>query len=455
MTQRRIATFLALLLVMMGSVFSVGAAEFPTVFRAGFAQVEITPTVPVPLWGYGKAHRPENISTGIHDPLFAKVLVLEADESRVALVGLDLGRPPFEPTVRRIQTRVRQRANIDHVLLVASHTHHGPALELVPVGEESDPALDNAFAYYKELEGKLVDVIGAAAENLAEAQIGWVSGKTQVNRNRHTKEAPIPRDDELFVLRVDGLSGEPIATLVNMAAHPTNHPHGNNQFSADFPGVMMAAVEKETGAPCLFLQGAAGDMQCDVDDSQWGKVDQMVAPGEALAAEVLALHANLRTAVPKIPDVRGMENTFSFPLRLDLTDPATSEGMRAGFGDALYESYRGKYGAGVMHPKLTTVLLNGELAFVGASGEFFSDLSVQLKTRTTEAKAVFLGYCNGHDMYFPTERAIAQGGYGAEPSSAWVTPGGPEQMMARAVYNIAELHRTFARDRLPTEQPAP
>ena len=150
-----------------------------------------------------------------------------------------------------------------------------------------------------------------------------------------------------------------------------------------------------------------------------------------------------------------MENTFSFPLRLDLTDQGTSEAMRAGFGDALYESYRGKYAEGVMHPKLTTVLLNGELAFVGGSGEFFSELSVQLKYQANEAKAVFLGYCNGHDMYFPTERAIAQGGYGADPASAWVTPGGPEKMIARAVYNIADLKRTFARDRLPATASAP
>lgn len=450
MTQRTFVPAAVLLLLISLPARFARANEFPVEFRAGFAQVDITPTAPVPLWGYGKEHRPENVSTGVHDPLFAKALVFEADESRVAFVGLDLGRAPFEPMVRRIQTRVRQRAGIDHVLFVASHTHHGPALELVPVAGAPEPALDNAFAYYADLERKLTGVIEGAAANLETAHLGWERGKTQINRNSHTEEEPIPLDDELFVMRVDGLSGKPIALLVNMAAHPTNHPHGNNQFSADFPGVMMTAVEAETGVPCLFLQGAAGDVQCDVDDSQWGKVDQMEAPGIALAAEVLALHRKVQTAAPLHPDVRGMENTFSFPLRLDLTDEATSDAMRAGFGDALYESYRGKYAEGVMHPKLTTVLLNGELAFVGGSGEFFCDHGLQLKAGVKEVKTLFLGYCNGHDMYFPTERAIAQGGYGADAGSAWVVPGAPEKMMARAGYTIAELHRTFARDRLPS-----
>ncbi len=426
-------------------------AADPQDFQAGFAAVDITPTLSVPLWGYGKEHRPENLSTGTHDPLFAKALVLEAGESRIAIVGLDLGRAPFEPMVRRIEIKVRHSTSIEHVLLIASHTHHGPALELVPVADENDEGLNNAFAYYEELETKLVALIEDAASKLEPATIGWVSGETKVNRNRHTQEVPIPRDPELFVLRVDNAAGNPIALAVNMAAHPTNHPHGNNQFSADFPGVMMGAVTEATGAPCMFLQGAAGDMQCDVDDSLWGKVDQMVEPGQLLASEVLALNEGLVTASPAHPDLRGVENTFSFGLRLDLDNPEVAAGMREGFGESLFNSYHGKYGGGVMHPKLTTVLINGELAIVGGSGEFFSDLSVQLKHRSTGPKTIFVGYCNGHDMYFPTRRAIEQGGYGADPASAWVAPGGPEKMIDRGVYNVGELVRTFTRDRLPAK----
>src|SRR5690606_18657711 len=154
----------------------------------------------------------------------------------------------------------------------------------------ADPALDNAFAYYASLEKKLVGVILEAAGSLVPARLGWASAESKVNRNRHTQEDPIPRDPELFALRVDDLDGNPMAIAVNFAAHPTNHPHAGNKFSADFPGVMAAAVTEATGAPCMFLQGAAGDMQCDVDDSQWGKVDQMFEPGRQLAEEVLAIN---------------------------------------------------------------------------------------------------------------------------------------------------------------------
>ncbi len=409
------------------------------IFKAGFASIDISPEASVPMWGYGREHRPENNSTGVHDLLYAKALVFEAGETRAALVGLDLGRAPFEPMVRRIEQAVLRQAGVQHVFLVGSHTHHGPALELVPVEGNADPALQNAFTYYEQLEQKLIDVIVEAAGKLVPAKIGWASVESQVNRNRHTQEAPVPRDPELFTLRADDLAGNPIAILVNFAAHPTNHPHADNKFSADFPGVMMAEVQKATGAPCLFLQGAAGDMQCDVDDSQWGLVEQMVEPGQRLAKEVLALNSAIQTTMPARPDLRGERATFSFKLRLDLNDPMVTEGMRAEFGESLHRSYLTKYADGMMHPKLAALLINGELAIAGASGEFFSDHSVQLKQRVEGVKTIFAGYCNGHDMYFPTLRAIEQGGYGADPASAWVTPGGPEKMIDRAVFLIRDL----------------
>lgn len=445
---------LSAFLVLMLAGSAPALEDEPVIFKAGFASVDITPQNSVPMWGYGKEHRPDNNSTGVLDLLYAKALVFEAGNTRAALVGLDLGRAPFEPMVQRIEAAVRIQAGVQHVFLVGSHTHHGPALELVPVEGLTDPALENAFAYYAELEQKLIGVIAEAAGKLVPAEIGWASAESNVNRNRHTQEAPIPRDPELFTLRADNLEGKPIAILVNFAAHPTNHPHADNKFSADYPGVMMAAVQAATGTPCMFLQGAAGDMQCDVDDSQWGLVEQMIEPGQKLAAEVLALNSGLSTSVPAHPDLRGEHASFSFTLRLDLNDPATTEGMRAEYGESLYRSALGKYPDGLMHPKLATLLINGEVAIAGASGEFFSDHSVQLKKRIEGVKTIFVGYCNGHDMYFPTLRAIEQGGYGADPASAWVAPGGPEKMIDRAVHDIKGLIKQ-AQPAVPAAATAP
>src|SRR5262245_45086259 len=48
-------------------------------FRAGTAEVDITPAKPMPMWGYGARHA--LLSVGTRDPLFAKVVVLEAGKT--------------------------------------------------------------------------------------------------------------------------------------------------------------------------------------------------------------------------------------------------------------------------------------------------------------------------------------------------------------------------------------
>ena len=110
-------------------------------FKVGFAQKDITPQVSTPMWGYGA--RKDMLSQGTLDPLMAKAFVIEAGADRVALVGLDLGRAPTTAMMDRIRTLICERAKIGHVLLVASHMHHGPVLELT---DREDKGVRTRFA---------------------------------------------------------------------------------------------------------------------------------------------------------------------------------------------------------------------------------------------------------------------------------------------------------------------
>ena len=82
------------------------------------------------------------------------------------------------------------------------------------------------------------------------------------------------------------------------------------------------------------------------------------------------------------------------------------------------------------------MLVNGELALVGGSGEFFCEHSIGLKARSRAKKTLFFGYCNDHQMYFPTIQGAAEGGYGADASVSWVALGAGEEMMNKALINI-------------------
>jgi neutral ceramidase len=86
--------------------------------------------------------------------------------------------------------------------------------------------------------------------------------------------------------------------------------------------------------------------------------------------------------------------------------------------------------------ELNTVLINGELALVGGSGEFFCNHANRLKARSYVKHTLFFGYCNGHGMYFPTIEAASEGGYGADAGVSLVELGGGERMMDKALVNI-------------------
>src|SRR5438552_716727 len=89
--------------------------------QAGAARVDITPPTGFPMWGYGARHAAP--SKGVLDPLQARAVVLAAGEQRIAVVSLDLGRAPTRKSTEAIRKRVKA-AGIEHLFLVASHTHH-------------------------------------------------------------------------------------------------------------------------------------------------------------------------------------------------------------------------------------------------------------------------------------------------------------------------------------------
>src|SRR5688572_23965438 len=144
----------------MRSVILLLALALPTTARAavelqaGVARVEITPSALMPMYGY--ANRKCGPANGTHDPLFAKALVLQSGDARLAIVTFDLGSMVSD----RLREEVATKLKIPLVLLAASHTHSAPAF--LPFG--SNPSTgESASQYLAELEGKVFRAIEQAS----------------------------------------------------------------------------------------------------------------------------------------------------------------------------------------------------------------------------------------------------------------------------------------------------
>lgn len=408
------------------------AQEGSAQFKIGTAKRDITPKDPTPMWGYGARHAA--LSAGTMDPLYASSIVIQAGDKKVAIVGLDLGRSPAERSLHVIRERIKNAAGIEHSFIAGSHAHHGPVLELSDVEGRGKGKYDATLRYYRELEDGIVGAILEANTNLVSARMAVGAVKLEgFNRNRHTKLEPKPNDAELAVMRFDDSAGKPRAILVNFAAHPTTIDAAVLKFSADYVGAMKAAIEKQMGAPAVFMQGASGDLSVNQGTNRGYQ-----AFGQALGNEVVKLVTSLVTKEVAQPSLQVREERFKFGSRTDWSNPLVRAGFAVAFFPELVDNYLEEYAEGV-RPRLTVALLNGEFALVGASGEFFANHSLRLKERARVKQVFFFGYCNGYHQYFPTIEAVAEGGYGAASTVSPVAVGAGEEMMNTALIWIYQM----------------
>ncbi len=395
---------------------------------AGTSKCDITPIEPLPLWGYSSYH--DTLSQGTLDSLSANVLVLACGKEKIAIVSLDLGRCPSAEVMSDVRKQIAKK-NIRYAFIAATHTHHGPVLELANKRGRGKGRFDSSLRYYTQLTKKIVQAISDADQSLRPAKMATGTVKLHnFNTNRQSTLPPIPADDDLMEMRLDDASGKPMALVVNFAAHPTLVPRSVLKYSADYPGVVKREVEQQTGANVLFMQGAAGDLAPASENCE--------EFGHQMAQQIVKLYATMRPQLMEKAALQVTEETLSVNSRVDFGNREVLRQLDEAFFPELVANYADSYAGGI-RPHLTVALLNHEIGLVGVSGEFFCNHAIRLKERARVKQLFFFGYCNGYQQYFPTIEAIAEGGYGTEPLSAPSAAGSGEEIMNRALIRLYDM----------------
>src|SRR5215472_1495169 len=145
-----------------------------TALKGAVARVEITPQIGLPMYGYRNRSGP---SQGVLDPLYARVLALEAGETRLAIVTLDLGQIFANHWLDRLREAVRKSSRVSYVLVVASHTHSGPA-------PQSDCPSKPVSAWETAALDSVAKAIDEAYQRLVPVQLGTGYGAAYIGHNR-------------------------------------------------------------------------------------------------------------------------------------------------------------------------------------------------------------------------------------------------------------------------------
>jgi len=401
--------------------------------QGGTARVNISPLEVrgVPMSGYTDGY--ENRSVGLHDSLYARVLVLDDGETAVAIVSLDLIglNVDFTPEAGRL-SRLLRAEGMDGWMIASTHTHGGP--KILHLGEpfHADRSWPEGNPYVTWVEDRIAAGVREAREKLGPVRLSVGQGNVDLSFNRRLvkengavemiwgkgrqvdSEQLGPTDPEVGVVRLDHPDGSPAAVLFNYACHPVVLGGGNRLLTADFPGFAMGLVEENfPGAMALFLQGAAGDLDPYIDVQN--DFDPAREQGEELGREVVQVarklaeegfHLEPEPAIEWIPLAKSFRHFYD-----------GGRNVTAHFG---------------------LLRLGRALSFVGLPGEPFVGLQLDLKSRSPAPFTFMLGYVNGYAGYFPTQQANREGGYGASYGGTMhLEAGAGEAMVAAALEELA------------------
>jgi neutral ceramidase len=418
------------------------------IFRAGAATSNISPKI-----GTSNNGNFQDVTIkSIHDETWARGIVLDDGQTKLAIVVSDLCMVP-----REIVDEAKRRASeltkipVTHMLMSATHTHSGGTACSV---FQSDPDKD----YVKMLGERIADAVVRANHNLAPARIGWGVGSepTQVfNRrwkmkpgtsmvnpfgkedqvkmnpgigNPNLLEPAGPVDPELPVISVQTPEGRPIALLANYSLHYVGG-NGPGEVSADYYGMfasrmqqMLGAGEQDPPFVAVMSNGTSGNIN---NINFGGKAPDAALPYEKMrkvanvvAAEAFKVYQNIR--YQDWVSLSGLQEEISLAVR----KPAADEVARAKdilskakkpVLTSMDEIYARETMAMKDYPDQVPLILQafriGDLAITAIPCEVFVEIGLDIKKRSPFKPTFSISLANGYNGYLPTPEHHRLGGY--------------------------------------------
>ena len=213
-----------------------------------WARINITPTGTWPMAGYKLRSHFESV----HDSLFARLLYLEIDARKIAIINIDL--LIFPPLLNEaIKKKLDTSQSEVFIYQSATHTHNG-------IGGWDDSILGKFVSgtYHKEwiedTANKIVEVI--KNQKAVKSSISYWESNTNdlvVNRIAYSKGEEDGTLRGLEVTRADSTK----ALLFSFSAHPTSITKKSLALSADYPGKVIELIEQDFDFG-IFLSGMVG-----------------------------------------------------------------------------------------------------------------------------------------------------------------------------------------------------
>ena len=269
--------------------------------RAGFSRIDISPTEPVPLAGFGNTSR--RMSEKVINPLYSTCLALTDEMNNTVLLFHNdlIGSPEHIADPIRKAVSEATGVPITNIIVGSTHTHSAP-----DVWNTSVPSIPR---YNAALPGKLTQCALEAMADRKEAKAYGAKTHTKnLNFVRHyiledgnyqgdnygsQFKSPIAdhatkADNEMRLVKFIREDGEDIL-MVNWQVHP--HRTGGAEktnVSSDIIGTMRDATEAALGCKFIYFNSGAGNLNPSSRITSEHRVDNYIDHGKALADHIIS-----------------------------------------------------------------------------------------------------------------------------------------------------------------------
>jgi hypothetical protein len=401
----------------------------PAAFQVGAAVVDVTPTTPLYIGGYGK----QTLVSESHDPLEVRAFVVAKGDKAVAFVivdstgwfaeyqGAEAGMGTLGARTLAAQKLVEHGFDADRSAVMVSTTHVHAAPTITGIWGTST-ATPEGKAYLKRVRDAVAQAVDQAASQLRPSELWTATGNVRsfVWQNGQGTNHPdgFPVDEQMPVLWArDPATGATNALYVNVPNHPDQFDGaGQKQFSADFPGYVRRKLDATIGGTSVVASGTLGRQEPPGSDPTYAEVGRQ---GEYVSNAVTLALAQAR---PLTDDTLGSAESF-------MSTTADNAGLlglmqaNVAFGPVCLPAF----GGNCTIPRAFTVpyfdsatkklgtyvtsIRVGSLLYVSNPGESFAEVNEAIRNGVLDASAVnvvglagdFLGYNWVRGQYTDTE----------------------------------------------------
>lgn len=366
---------------------------------------DMTPTEPFYLIGYGERFQSrKEPAQGVHDPIYANVLLLEIDKEEIYIFNVDFIELEEEfCNEMREQLAQKYRCKQEHILLSVTHNHQ--SVRDYHRTWKSGKYNPNYETFLKQT---ILDGYETCRKKLTEVQIRYgskiVTGYYG-NRNHKGQLA----DNE--VIKVEFVKdGNVLAGIINWAVHSTVLSPENALLTAEFAGNVRKYYAQKAGYTPLMVVGAAADCSTRLYN-QNKNFEELDRVSFGMAEEILKIEAD-KPIVAKYIGTASASYRIAYDMKTQY-DNIRSELEKCEIAIAENKKLEHQISPGFykkcLKEKLeieqvditltSDILKMGDIKIVTIPGELASKFGIEIKKKSDSACTLLFGYTNGFLHY--------------------------------------------------------